>query len=249
LKKYALRAALALFLTAVALVTVLRGVNFTRARPSRSSIAALSESAYPTLTLILDPGHGGSDGGAVSENGTVESALNLDIARRADALLAFFGVRTVLTRASEELTYSSAATTLRARKTEDQKARLALIRATPNAALISIHQNKYPQPGPFGAQVLYAPTAGSETFGKNMQTLLVASLDAGNRRGAVRIQDTIYLMNNIACPAILIECGFLSNPREETLLNTDAYRLRLAAVIAAGYLREEESLAALYITS
>jgi N-acetylmuramoyl-L-alanine amidase len=233
--------ALILCLAAVTGVTVWRG-----ARYHAKITATAGSTAASGPTLIIDAGHGGDDGGAVSKNGTVESELNLDIAQRVDALAAFFGVRAVMTRETREIEYSEAATTLRARKTEDQKARLALINATPNAVLISIHQNKYPQPGPFGAQVLYAPTEGSEAFGRVMQEMLVASLPAGNRRAAVRVQETIYLMNNISCPALLVECGFLSNPAEEALLNTERYRLRLAAVIAAGYLQERETLAGIY---
>lgn len=125
---------------------------------------------------------------------------------------------------------------------EDQKKRLQLINSTDNAVLISIHQNKFPDGSPFGAQVLFSPTNGSEEFAKYMQTLLISSLNSKNRRSASKVPNNILLMNHIKCPAILIECGFLSNSWEEKLLMTDAYRLKIAAVIAAGFLDNEQTL-------
>jgi N-acetylmuramoyl-L-alanine amidase len=186
-------------------------------------------------------GHGGEDGGAVSITGVRESALNLDIAEKLDLILAFYGVRTVMTRTSETLNYSDNADTVREKKAEDQKRRLALIEAENDALLISIHQNNYPDGGPFGAQVFYAPTDGSKLLADSMQQLLVIYLNPQNRRTAVKIPSNILLMNNVSCPAVLVECGFLSNPAEEQLLRTPSYRLKLAAVVAAGFLYNKES--------
>jgi N-acetylmuramoyl-L-alanine amidase len=207
--------------------------------------ARAGELAAPrTLTLIIDAGHGGEDGGAVSPNGLVESGVNLDIALRLERLIALFGAPCVMTRDSEEIAYT--AETTRARKVEDQKRRLKLIRDTENAVFLSIHQNKYTSGNPFGAQVLYAPTRGSEELGKDVQNLLTATLEDGNRRAAARIQSEIYLMNNIDCPAVLVECAFLSNAREEALLQTESYRLKLAVILAAGYLHNREMLEDIY---
>ncbi|MDR3278483.1 MAG: N-acetylmuramoyl-L-alanine amidase [Oscillospiraceae bacterium] len=230
--------ALCLAMTATAAVTAFRGVEHHRqaARP----VAAVAPP--PRVTLVIDAGHGGEDGGAVSPGGARESVINLDVARRLYQLMGFFGMDAVMTRAAERIQYSESASTVRARKAEDQKNRLSLLRAAENAVLVSIHQNKYTSAGPFGAQVLFAPTGGSEEFAKEMQALLVSSLNPGNHRAAAKIQDSIYLMNNVKCPAVLIECGFLSNPTEEALLQTDAYRLKIAAVIAAGFLRSQPAL-------
>lgn len=205
-----------------------------------------SPSTDRTLTLIVDAGHGGSDGGASSDNGLQESIVNLDIALKVDALAAFFGVRTVMTREAEDINYSSQSLTLSQRKSEDQNARLSLINSTKNAVFLSIHQNYYPDPQPFGAQALYAGTEGSEQFGKNLQELMVAHLIPGNRRAAEQIQSTIYLMNNIECPAVLVECAFLSNPEEEALLRTDAYKTKLAVVLVSGFLQNQLELGQLY---
>ena len=194
------------------------------------------------FTVVVDAGHGGEDGGAVSLTGMHESGLNLDIAEKLELIFAFYSVPTVMTRTSEMLEYSEKANTIREKKVEDQKRRLALINALDQPLLISIHQNNYPSAGPFGAQVFYAPTNGSKELSETMQQLLVDSINPQNRRTAVMIPSSIMLMNNVSCPAVLVECGFLSNPEEERLLRTESYRLKLAAVIAAGYIYSQESL-------
>lgn len=194
------------------------------------------------LTLIIDAGHGGEDGGAISLSGVKESEVNLAIAAKLDQIIAFFGVPTIMTRYSEELHYSEKSDTIREKKAEDQNKRLQLINGINNAVLISIHQNKFPDGSPFGAQVLFSPTNGSKEFANYMQTLLISSLNTKNRRSASKVPNNILLMNHVKCPAILIECGFLSNAGEEKLLMTDAYRLKIAAVIAAGFLDNQQTL-------
>ena len=198
------------------------------------------------LTLIIDAGHGGDDSGAVSPDGMYESVVNLAVAERVDYLAAFFGVRTIMTRSTPEIAYSQASTTIRERKTEDQYNRLDLIKETSNAVFLSIHQNEFTSPEPFGGQALYAGTTGSEEFGKGLQELMVANLIPDNRRSAERISETIFLMNNIDCPAVLVECAFLSNATEEALLHTDSYRLKIATVLAAGFLQNRAALEAVY---
>jgi len=212
----------------------------------RAEIKASAAAETGRLTVVIDAGHGGADGGAVSRDGTIESEVNIDIATRLDYILAFFGTPTLMTRTSEHLEYSEDADTIRKKKKEDQERRLQLVNGIGNAVLISIHQNFYPAAGPFGAQVLYAPTNGSKAFAESMQKLLIAALNTKNRRSAAKVQKSVWLMNHVSCPAILIECGFLSNPEEERLLMTDTYRLKIAAAIAAGYLAHESSLTEIY---
>lgn len=188
-------------------------------------------------TLVIDAGHGGADGGAVSEGGLRESEVNLDIALKLYRLAGFLGERAVLTRDGENIEYSDDAVTVREKKRDDMRSRLRVIRAAENAVLISVHQNKYGSPQPSGAQVIYAPDDDSRLLGESVQDALMDALGRGNRRGAVRDGGDIYLLNNAGCPAILVECGFLSNPAEEALLRTDAYRTKLAAAIAGGLRR------------
>ena len=193
-------------------------------------------------TLIIYPGHCGEDGGAVSLTGIYESDINLAISLKLDQIMGLYGISPVMTRDSNDIDYPADAQSAKAKKTADQKNRLKLINDTENAVLISIHQNQYTSGGPFGAQVLYANTEHSQELAVSMQELLISSLNPDNYRTATQISKDIYLMNNINCPAVLVECGFLSNAKEESLLKTDPYQLKVAATIAAGYLCTYETL-------
>jgi N-acetylmuramoyl-L-alanine amidase len=194
------------------------------------------------MTLIIDAGHGGADGGAVSGSGLLESEINMDIAAKLDLIMGFFGVNVVMTRTSENIDYSADANTIHEKKVEDSRNRVKLINSIENAFLISIHQNIFPDGRPFGAQVLYSKAAGSKEIAEPMQKLLIDALNPKNYRSAAKVPNSVYLMNKINCPAVLIECGFLSNPDEEALLKTEAYKLKIAASIAAGYLSNNHLL-------
>ena len=102
--------------------------------------------------------------------------------------------------------------------------------------LISIHQNYYPTAQPRGAQVLYSSFGDSDRLGKRMQELLVGKLDPENRRLATPAPKELYLTANARCPAVLVECGFMSNNFEVLKLKESGYQNALALVIAAAYL-------------
>ena len=187
-------------------------------------------------TLILDAGHGGADGGAVSVTGTSESALNLAITLKLEALAELYGIAPVLTRQSEDIDYPEDAKTIHAKKVADTKAREALIGSFDDAVLVSIHQNKYTTSQPRGSQVFYAPAEGSQALAEGVQKAL-QGVSEDNRRGVVQIGKDVYLMNHIACPGVLVECGFVSNPAEARLLEDPAYQLKLAAAVLGGVLQ------------
>ena len=222
---------LLLFLMITAIIIII--VN---GRTSPDPVPAMaSVSACPTL--VIDAGHGGADGGASAADGTVESLVNLQIALRMEQLAKLFGVPTVMTRTDETLDYPPEAGTIREMKLWDQRTRIALINATENAILISIHQNTYPDARPSGSQVLYAKTDGSPEFAELAHANLICALNPENRRVAAPISDRIYLMKRVNCPAILVECGFLSNPQETAKLKTVEYQTELAAVLMGSYLQ------------
>jgi len=198
------------------------------------------------LLLIIDPGHGGADGGAVSVTGAEESEINLAIALRLEALAALYGISTEMTRRTEELDYPESATTIRAKKVADTRARVELINTAQNAVVISIHQNTYDGPRVSGPQVLFARTEGSEAFAQTMQDALTVGLQLERPRTPTRVPSGVFIMNHINCPAILVECGFLSNPREEEMLRTESYQLKLAGILLAGYIQSIELLEARY---
>ena len=182
----------------------------------------------------------GEDGGAGSPDGGVESDLNLAITRRLRDVLLFLGRDTVLTRTGEDAIYSPEAVTLREKKVSDLKNRVALINSKPEAVLISIHQNSMPDhPSVHGAQVFYNGAVSGPRLGETVQAALNGAVNAGNGKNAKAIDSTIYLMKNVQCPAILVECGFLSNRTETGQLLTGGYQLKLAVCIAAGFLQHD----------
>ena len=197
--------------------------------------AAVSGGMAPERIVLLDAGHGGADGGAVSDSGVAESGINLAITRRLAGALAFCGQPVLLTREGESALCDDTAATLRQQKVSDTKNRVALINRCPNARLISIHQNMLPgHPDVSGAQAFHNGKGSAEALAACIQQSLN---DAVNRREktAKRIDDSIYLMKHAACPAALVECGFLSNPEETALLQRSDYQIYIAAAIAAGF--------------
>ena len=134
---------------------------------------------------------------------------------------------------------SAASSELNAQFT-DLKNRVDLINSQPEAVLISIHQNSMPDhPSVHGAQVFYNGAASGPRLGETVQAALNGAVNAGNGKNAKAIDSTIYLMKNVQCPAILVECGFLSNRTETGQLLTGGYQLKLAVCIAAGFLQHD----------
>ena len=191
--------------------------------------------------VVIDAGHGGEDGGAVAASGAVESGINLAIAQRLNALLQLLGEETVMIRTEDVSIYSEDAQTLRQKKASDLKNRVALVNGTPGAVLISIHQNSLPSsPRVHGAQVFYAVTEQSDMFAVSVQQALNKAININNEKQEKRIDPSIYLMKHVTCPAILVECGFLSNAQETERLQDANYQKRLAISIAAGFLSADQ---------
>ena len=177
--------------------------------------------------IVIDPGHGGEDGGAVSRSGVRECDINLQIARRAHALCGLLGICSVLTRAEDISIHSESAGTISEKKSSDLKNRVKI--ANNSDLLVSIHQNHFSEAKYSGAQVFYAATAGSEQLAKSVQQTL-AAVDSQNKRKAKK-STGVYLMEHVQAPAILVECGFLSNDRETELLQQADYQKKLALAI------------------
>lgn len=188
--------------------------------------------------IVLDAGHGGEDGGAVSPEGVAESGLNLAIVYRLRDVFLFLGRETLLTRSTEEAIYAPEAQTLREKKRSDLENRVALVNAQPQPVLISIHQNSLPaHPSVRGAQVFCNAVEPAASLSQAVQAALNRSVNPDNEKVAKAIDSSIYLMKNVHCPAILVECGFLSNAADTQLLMTQQHQLKLALSIAAGFLQ------------
>ncbi|WP_347707399.1 N-acetylmuramoyl-L-alanine amidase [Colidextribacter sp. OB.20] len=189
-----------------------------------------------TRPLVLDAGHGGEDGGAVSLTGVPESQINLAIVLKLRDVLGLYGVDPVVLREEDVSLHDESADTLREKKRSDLKNRVAAIEAVEGGTLLSIHQNTYTSSRYHGSHVFYAPTEGSQELAEHFQNSIKAALQPENERAVKRIPDTVYIMNHVTCPAVLIECGFLTNPEEESLLRDEGYQRRLSAVVAAAWL-------------
>lgn len=180
--------------------------------------------------LVVDPGHGGEDGGAVSITGRRECDYNLEIALRLSDLLQLLGYETRMTRESDTAIYREGET-IAQKKVSDLKQRVRIVEDTPGAVLLSIHQNTFPDSRYSGAQVFYAKTAGSQELAQQLQGALVSALNPGSNRKAKQ-SDGVYLLERITCPGVLIECGFLSNREEAAKLEDAAYQKQICCVVA-----------------
>ncbi len=189
--------------------------------------------------LIIDAGHGGEDGGAVSAGGNRESSINLAVALKLEQLLAFCGTDAQMTRTADISLHSDGCTTIREKKVSDLKNRVSMVNSVPNAMLISVHQNHFTDPRYSGAQVFYHPDDTSRQWGERTQEVLRQILDVGNgRKAKVITAGSVYLFEHIDCPSILVECGFLSNGEEASLLMTDGYQRKIALALAGAYLHQ-----------
>lgn len=224
-------------IVAVLILTVLGGVIFWRVHESKRAEPAFTPQRFAGQTLVIDAGHGGEDGGAVSVSGVSESTINLAVARRLDALMGLFGVNTLMLRTEDVSLGNADLSTIRERKVSDLHNRVSAIRNVENAVLISIHQNSFTDSRYDGAQVFYAPTEGSQFFAEYTQEMLRVCLAPDNDRRAKPIPQSVYLMSHVDCKAILVECGFLTNPAEDQLLQQPDYQLKLALAIAGAYFR------------
>lgn len=196
-----------------------------------------------SFTLVIDPGHGGFDPGAVASDGTEESQINLAVGLQMEEIAHFLGVETDMTRRDDVSTESDPSAAVRQRKNSDLQNRVAQVNGVPGGILVSLHQNSLPQvPSVHGAQVFYSETAGSQALAEAVQAALNTTIN--DRAKEVKAAGSgVYLLKNAAIPAILVECGFLSNGEETALLNTQEHQNRLALTILAsvlGHLQDGE---------
>ncbi len=194
--------------------------------PPETLPASVEEAAR--VTVVIDAGHGGRDGGAVGDDGTLEKHLNLAVAVKLQALLETADVNVVMTRGDDrELASPDSAH----KKRDDLSARLALAQEYENAVFVSIHMNKFPVEKYSGLQVYYSKNhEGSRILAETIQRGAL-TLREENRRTVKAAGEGIFLLEHMTIPAVLVECGFLSNYEERELLKTEAYQTKLAMSI------------------
>lgn len=182
--------------------------------------------------FIIDAGHGGVDGGATSCTGVLESAINLEIALRLNKLMQLLGYETVMIRTTDTSVYTQG-NTIAAQKLSDLKERVRIVNDPENGVLISIHQNTFSDSRYHGPQVFYGGDLSiSKDLGERLQTAMTTNLVPDSNRKCKK-SSGIYLMEHIENPGVLIECGFLSNPREEAMLRDSVYQKKLCCIIAS----------------
>jgi len=183
---------------------------------------------YPII--IIDAGHGGEDGGASSKSGTLEKDVNLDIALKLASLMRLGGFDVVLTREDDRLLYTE--DIKGKRKTQDLRNRYEVAKQYPESVFVSIHANAFPNINYGGLQVYYSPNdPKSQDIASRIQYANSEYLQPENDRVIKKADSKIYLLDRIETPAVMVECGFLTNVNEAELLASDDYRTKLASVI------------------
>ena len=223
-------------LIAAALYAIINQLDSTQYIAANGEIRVGNEPVF-----ILDPGHGGEDGGAISSDGLVESGVNLDIALRLKDLCSFFGMKSVMTREGENLDYPENLNRTAERKRWDTRRRTEFINSQQNAILLSIHQNNFPTGTARGPQAFYGRLPGSREFAGLIHQNLIAALHPESRRVAAPAPKEVYIMFNANCPAVLVECAFLSDPEDCALLRTDKHKKKIAAILMASCLQYTEA--------
>lgn len=189
-------------------------------------------SATPPVQVIIDPGHGGEDGGAVGADGTVEKELNLSISLMLRDLLAASGVNVRLTRTEDTMLYDRNTDYHGRKKQLDLAARMQQCRENPGALFVSIHMNSFPQKKYDGLQVYYpAEDTTAAALARDIQAAVKSSLQPQNLRQAKASAGNIFLLKNNPCHAVLVECGFLSNDAECARLCDEDYQRSLAQLL------------------
>ncbi len=194
-----------------------------------SHIVAVSMSKSNGITIVLDAGHGSRDGGSVGVNGTIEKEINLKYTLALKEKLVSAGYYVELTRENDEPLYSPFASN---KKLSDMQARLGIIKKVNPNLVISIHMNSFPLATAHGATTYYRKGDESgKTIADTIQSSLHTYIDSPNTKSKI---GDYYILNASYYTAVLIECGFISNPEEEARLNTDEYMNELLDAVVNG---------------
>ncbi len=225
-----------------ALVLVMMSViTFTFAAQPDTQERIVSVKPSDTNVIIIDAGHGGFDGGAVASDGTLEKDLNLEMALELERVTRALGLKTVMVRSTDKSTDTDGEQS-GTKKVKDMKNRLSLMKKYKNSIFISIHMNKYTTSQPNGAQVFYSPYGDSVTLAECVQTSVAEKLQPNNKRTVKKATRDIYLLFNATVPAVIIECGFLSNSNDLDNLKQKNYRNELAFSILCGIMNYNDDL-------
>lgn len=195
-----------------------------------------AEAPVQAPDFVIDPGHGGEDGGAEA-GGILEKDLNLSVSFKIADICTIFGYDALLTRDGDRLLYDEYGDYTDytgKKKTFDLRNRLRKAEESGAGLFIGVHMNKFPEAKYKGLQVYYSPNdEKSKNAAEFIRSYSKKYVDPANERECKKAGKSIYILNRIDMPAVLVECGFISNEEERALLTTPEYQSRLAAAIFA----------------
>lgn len=198
--------------------------------------AVSTEVSEKELIVVIDAGHGGEDSGAVA-NSVLEKDINLEIALKLRDMLKASGIEVKMIRESDVSIYDTASGTIRERKVSDLKNRVEIVNNNKKNILVSIHQNKFEQSKYSGAQMFYsANNDKSQILAENIRKSITGLIQPENKRELKKGGSAIYLLNKAAVPAVIVECGFISNEEEAKNLSNEEYQSKMAFAIYCGIL-------------
>ena len=186
--------------------------------------------------IIIDPGHGGEDAGAVGANGVLEKDINLSIARMIRDELFERGYNVLLTRDDDRLLYTEEENVKGIRKICDLRNRVKIFNSYENAVVVSIHMNAFSASKYSGAQIYHSENEASRLLSAQIRSSIKESLQPENHR-ALKVSNELYILKNTSHPIALVECGFLSNPDECEKLSQKEYQKRLSFSIVCGIIK------------
>ncbi|NLC69296.1 MAG: cell wall hydrolase [Clostridiaceae bacterium] len=208
--------------------------------PGNDSMAVLKE-VSGQKTIIVDPGHGGEDPGAVSDySGMKEKDLTLKIAFMLKEILEKDNYKIIMTRTEDILEYEVGTTSIYEKRKQDLLRRKKIMDESAADIVVSIHLNKFQEAQYYGAQVFYPPESSeSQKLAVYIQKALKEHVDPTNKREALvkeppKGQKPIVILRDLKTPTVIVECGFMSNPEEERKLRTEEYQLKIAEAIYKG---------------
>ncbi len=224
-----------LFLCIIVTVVILFALWFGKYQRDMKDSPTSANNDGDALTFVIDAGHGGEDGGAFAPDGTAEKELNLQVASSLSLLFELNGNGVRMTRTEDKLLYdhyNELDNYKGKKKVYDLKNRVLITEEYNDAVYIGIHMNNFSSSAYMGLQVYYSKNnTDSMALAESVQKNTIKYLQQNNRRRVKGADSSIYVLDNLSCPAILVECGFLSNSEELSLLKTEEYRRDLSAVI------------------
>lgn len=202
---------------------------------SQNEVEVFNVTSEPTYAIVIDAGHGEPDGGAASKGGVAEAGLNLEIALKLQETLDALGYKVIMTRTTEQnIADSDKQSPIRKMKVSDINNRIQIVNQSNADMLISIHMNNFQDSKYYGWQTFYKKNSDvSKMIAENIQLGISNNIERKNDRVALPISD-IKLIDKSEIPAVIVECGFLSNAEDLRLLLTDEYKQQIAYGIVEG---------------